>query len=361
MKIVFSGGGTMGSVSPLLAMAEHLLSQENMIPSDFVWIGTKSGPEGAVVRRQDIEFHAICSGKLRRYFSWKNFTDPFHIIVGFVQAHKILRRFKPDVVISAGSFVAVPVVYAAKTLGIKVLVHQLDIQVGLANSLAARVADTVTVSWADLLEKFPGHKPIWTGTPVRKYIIEPVSHSLNDDLHMDKSRSQLLFMGGGTGAAGLNRLVIDALPKLLKKYGVTHLTGANRSIKPQLSESEKRWYVQYDFAYEDFGHILQRSDLVICRAGLGTISELMAIGKPSILIPMPETHQEANAEFFARQGAAEQLDQIGLTADQLVAKIDELMEDDELRIDIAERAAALARRDANAAIVHEIIKLCQND
>ena len=273
MKILFTGGGTMGSVSPLLAQIDYLLSEHGFLPGDFMWLGTPKGPERQVIKRYDIKFHSISAGKLRRYISWKNLIEPFRISRGYIQSLEYIYKFKPDLVMTAGSYVSVPVVYAAKTLGIPILIHQLDLQPGLANKLMAKVASTVTVSWPELLDKFKHKSVKWVGTPVRKHIIEPISSTLTPQLDLDDDLPLILVMGG-TGAIKINRLMGNALQDLLTRYQVVHITGGKKKIKVNLNKKFSHRYHQFEFVYDDLGYLMNRADLIISRAGIGTISEI---------------------------------------------------------------------------------------
>ncbi|MFW0837748.1 MAG: UDP-N-acetylglucosamine--N-acetylmuramyl-(pentapeptide) pyrophosphoryl-undecaprenol N-acetylglucosamine transferase [Candidatus Komeilibacteria bacterium] len=313
MKLVFTGGGTMGSVSPLIAEIDYLLSAHGFLPEDFLWIGTIAGPERAVVKKYNIKYRAIPAGKLRRYFAWQNLIDPLKVGAGLVSAWQVLRHWRPQVVVTAGSFVSVPVVLAAKILGIKILVHQLDLVPGLANRLMSRWADKVTVSWPELLDKFVGEKTEWVGTPIRREIWKPVNVPLTPKLTLLGDRPLLLVMGGGTGARDINELVAAQLPVLLKNWEIFHITGPNKSIHVDLPNNLAKYYQQREFVHDDLGYLIQAADVIVARAGIGTISEIMTMGKSAVIIPIPHSHQEINADYFSRHGAIIKLDQMKLT------------------------------------------------
>jgi len=356
MKIVVSGGGTMGSVSPLLAQIQYLLSHHGFVPGDFLWLGTRSGPERKVVENYGIKFQVVSSGKLRRYFSLQNIIDPLKLGRGYIQSLEYLYKFRPDLVITTGSYISVPVVYAARTLRQPVLVHQLDLKPGLANKLMARVADQVTVSWPELLNKFPGHSAVWVGTPVRKHILEPISGTLTPQLNLVAKLPLILVMGGGTGAATINQIIADSLHDLLNRYQVVHLTGANKSVEIKVDKKLKSRYQQFEFVSEDLGYLMRQADLIISRAGIGTISEILLIGKPAVIIPIPDSHQEVNAEYFSKHGAIKLVAQAGLNPRQLCQEIDDLLQNKDQQQQLIANGQLLVKKDANELLAQEILK-----
>lgn len=280
-KIVLVGGSTMGSVSPLLAIAGAYFAE-------YLFIGTATGPEKEVVQKAGLNFVAISSGKFRRYFSGHNFLDFFKTLSALGQSLTILKEFKPDIVLTAGSFVAVPVAWAAWLLKIPVLVHQQDLELGLANRLMARVARKITVVFPEQQKFFDKRKVVLTGNPVR---ISKGSVS---------ERPRIVITGGGQGARGLNNFVSQFISDLVKRYEVHHILG------------QKNWdqrldlpnYFPYQFVTQDMASLLASADIIISRAGLSLISEAAALKKALILVPMTDTHQEKNAAWFAQHNAA---------------------------------------------------------
>lgn len=281
-KIFLVGGGTLGSVSPLLAIAENY-------PADYVFVGTEGGPEKSLVESYGLEFVAISSGKLRRYFSGENFKDVLKINKAFWQSLRLLRRHKPDIVLTAGSFVAVPMVWAAKLLAIPSIVHQQDIQVGLANKLMAPVAKKITVVFEQQKKDFNLKKVVVTGNPVRKQRIQSESQ-----------KPLVLITGGGLGARNLNDFVAHFVPMLSREYEVHHILGQ----KNWEQKFEHENYHTYKFIKEGMIDLMARAEIIISRAGMGFISEAASLKKALVLIPIPHSHQERNAAFFAKQNAA---------------------------------------------------------
>ncbi|MFA6271495.1 MAG: glycosyltransferase [Patescibacteria group bacterium] len=227
MKIVLSGGGTGGSVAPLLAIYQQLVKVEN---TEFLFIGGNNSIEKDLAEENGIRFESIISGKLRRYFDPRNFLTPFAVILGFFHAIRILKKWRPDIILSAGSFVAVPVVWAAWLLRKPVIIHQQDLRKGLANKLMTPFATKITVTFPESLADFPRGKTIHTGNPIRESILsgnrETAMHifSLSDNIPV------ILILGGGTGALTLNKIVTDSLPRLLEFCQIIHIAGKGKNI-----------------------------------------------------------------------------------------------------------------------------------
>lgn len=319
-KIVLVGGGTMGSVTPLLAVAREM----NHEPLDFYWLGTFQGPEKTAVQEAGIEFRAISAGKWRRYFSPLNFLTPWQLLLGFIQSMIYLWRRRPAAVVAAGAFVAVPVVWAAKLLGIPVLVHQQDLEIGLANKLMFPVATVITLSLPEQRFKLGSSraKVVVTGNPVRQEILQGNVPAARRRWGLTATWPTVLVFGGGTGAAAINALVRESATKLLKHTQLLHLTGRGKT----LSVTPHACYRQQPFLnVQAMADALAVADLVVCRAGFNTLTELTALGKPAIVIPMPDSHQEVNAAYLRRHQAAVVLDQRSLTAEDFAANILDLV------------------------------------
>ena len=328
MKILFSGGGTMGSVSPLIAVYQEIKEKRSDV--EFMFIGTKTGPEKEAVESYKIPFRAIASGKLRRYLSWQNFTDPFRIVVGFFQSFFILSKFRPNVVMVAGGFVGVPVAWTAWLLHIPVLIHQQDIIAGLANKLMANIATKITVSFEPSLKDFFPQKTVLTGNPVRKEFYACDYKKSRELFNLKEDLPALLILGGGTGAQDINQIIEKSLPQLLQFCQIMHITGRGKSLDVQAEN-----YQQFEFLTHGMTEAICATDLVISRAGISTLSELIIADKPTIIIPIPESHQEFNAQYFQKNNAIINLSQQSLNSEVLIDTIKELFSDSGARDNLA--------------------------
>lgn len=306
-RIILSGGGTAGSVTPLLALAEHLHEYE------VLFVGTQNGVERTIIG-DTLPYASIPGGKLRRYMSFKNITDGAKIILGFFYSLVLLLRFRPKVVVSAGSFVSVPLVWAAWCCGIRTVVHQQDLQVGLATRLTQPFASVLTKAFADIRL----HNAEVIGNPVRD--LTPTT----TDFAFDVLVPTILIFGGGTGAQAINEIVSEELCELAN---VIHVTGPRKNTS---TISHPRYHV-FEILGENMKEALAKADLVIARAGLSTISELAILGKPAIIIPMPNSHQEINAQFLDTHNAAFILHQSQITPASLVRDCEMLLQNPEQR------------------------------
>lgn len=352
MKVLFTGGGTMGSVSPLLAIHEELISRDSK--TECLFIGTQEGPERAVVESLGVKFVDIPSGRLRRFFSLKNFTDPFRVIAGGFKARKIIKEFKPDVVLTAGSFVSYPVAKAASKLNIPVFVHQQDIEVGLANKMMAKFARVITITFDESISKFDYKKTFFTSNPVMKSRIECLISNSHDKFGLDKNKKIIFIMGGGTGAEAINRLTVESLGELTKNYQVVHATGVGKSLSfliKDFFDRETRMrikdnYFEFEYINEGMCEILSIADVVVSRAGLSSLTELALLGKPSIIIPIPDSHQEKNSEYFSRYNAVINLSQKELTSEIFTRAIMSLSENEALKKNLENNIKQLILADA---------------
>lgn len=340
--ILFSGGGTLGPVTPLLAVAAAVRASRP--EAQLSWVGTHGGPEKRLVAEANIPFYAVSSGRFRRYASLRNVADAFRVLAGFGQSLALLRRLRPDVVVSAGGFVAVPVCWAARILGIRVYIHQQDVIPGLANKLSLGAATSVSVALEKSLADFASKHPVWTGNPIRPAVFEGSRERAVAAFGLDPARRTLLVLGGGTGAAGVNALVHGALPRL-SAYNVVHVTGAGKADAAVTAPH----YAQRELLTADMPDALAVADLVVTRAGMGSLTELAALGKPCVIIPMPGSHQEANAAAYGASGAPV-LDQRELTPETLADAVAALLADDGRRTAIGAGMTRLHKPDAATAI-----------
>jgi UDP-N-acetylglucosamine--N-acetylmuramyl-(pentapeptide) pyrophosphoryl-undecaprenol N-acetylglucosamine transferase len=338
--IVMTGGGSAGPVTPLIAVAQALAADR---PDwRFLWIGTRSGPERALVERAGIDFLSISSDKLRRYFSWQTIVAPFFIAVGFFQAFSIFGRERPGAVVSAGGFVAAPVIWAAWLRRVPVHIHQQDLRPTLTNVITAPFAASASVAFEKSLEDFRRLSPEHTGNPVRSAILSGSREKAAEIFGLEPGLPTVLVVGGGTGAAGLNGLTVSALSLLTDAVQVVHVTGRG---KADIVGNVRRYH-QHELLIDEMPHALAAADLVVSRAGIGTLSELAVLGKPTVIIPMPGTHQEDNAEYFAAHGAGVHLREQELFSKSFADAILGLIFD---RARLAELGAAIRKLNDPAA------------
>ncbi|MCF7819912.1 MAG: undecaprenyldiphospho-muramoylpentapeptide beta-N-acetylglucosaminyltransferase [Candidatus Pacebacteria bacterium] len=348
--IVLSGGGTGGSVAPLLGLKQFLAKKHDNW--QFVWFGTKTGLERKMIAEAGLKYIAISSGKLRRYFSFKNFLDIFKIILAFFQSLIYLKKLSPDLVMSAGAFVSVPLVWAAKILNIPVIVHQQDVRPGLANKLMAKASKKITVTFSKSLEDY-GNKAVLTGNPVRQAFKQNFSkRECLESLGLKTDRPTIAVVGGGQGAKAINDLVKESLDSLTKEIQIIHIAG---SLAKTLNSQDS--YLAFNFvSAEKLNRIFIASDLIISRCGLGSITELSFLKKPVIFIPMPFSHQEDNAEIIKKNQAGKVLDQNQLTITSFTNNILQLLQDDNKRQDLANNLFNLIPKQAEEKITEVIEK-----
>jgi len=322
-SIIFTGGGTGGSVTPLLAVAKELMAKENQV--DYYFVGTKSGPERQIVKqadlRKDFKFMALSAGKWRRYFSLKNFFDLFVVIYAFFISLVYLQKIKPKAIFSAGSFVSVPLVWAAYFYRIPVLIHQQDIRPGLANRLMARVSKVVGVTFKDSKKAYK-KKAIVIGNPIRWELINNANEKKDQYFSkwgFKKDLPILLLIGGGTGSLALNNLIKEAWPLIKGRWQVIHIAGKNKSFKNYIKDEDYRFF--NFLPNKDLIVLMALADLIVSRAGLGVLTEISALRKASIVVPMPNSHQEDNANFLKKERAAWVIEQKHLQPDVLVDKL----------------------------------------
>jgi len=320
IKIVLSGGGTGGTVTPLLAIAREFYHKYNN--TSFLFIGTHSGPEKMlaeeVAKDIPLTFVPMLSGKWRRYFSFKNFTDFFNIGGAFFQAIYLLKKEKPNLVISVGAFVSVPLVWVAKLLHIPVLIHQQDLRPGLANRLMSQAASVITVTFPNSLDIY-GSKAVLTGNPYSLPSL-PNKEVVFKKYNLDLAKPLILIFGGGTGSVSINEAVKNNLTELLAATQVIHVSGTGKLI-----DQSRLGYFSTEFLnHLDLISVMAVSDVVLARPGLGTLTELSALKKASILVPMPNSHQEDNAQACANSGAAIYVEQKDLE-NKLVRVVSDLI------------------------------------
>lgn len=318
MRVLLTGGGTLGPVTPLLAVVEAIRKKEP--DTKFFWIGTRKGPEKRLVKEKEIEFYPIFSGKWRRYISFRNFLDLFLIKLGCIQSFIFLIKEKPNVIVSAGGFVAVPVIWSGWLLGIPIIIHQQDIQPGFANKLSAPFARKITTAFQKSLKDFSKKKTSWIGNPVREEILEGSKEKAIKQFNLEKDRPVLFVLGGGTGSAFINKLIIDNIDEFTNVCQIIHLTGG------KVQTRGKKYYHPYKFLSREMAEAYAVSDVVVSRAGMGVLTEVSVLGKPSVLIPMTG-HQEKNARYFENRHGAVVLNEKEITKEIFVREVKMILED----------------------------------
>ena len=320
--IVLTGGGTAGHVMPNLALLDGLREMD----FEIVYIGGKNGMEQKLAEQAGLTYHGVSTGKMRRYLSVKNLTDPFRVAKGAGEAAALLRKIKPALVFSKGGFVAVPVVAAARLHGIPCVIHEADMTLGLATKLSMPFAKRVCATFPETMAQLPKKKAVLTGLPIRRALFAGgVTAGRRFTGAMD-GKPLLLVMGGSSGARAINRAVREALPGLTARFCVAHVCGKGQVDETVAAEG----YRQFEFVGEELPDLLAAADIVLSRAGANAVNELLALRKPTLLVPLPLTQsrgdQIANAESFLRQGFAEVMDEADMTAESLTAALDALYE-----------------------------------
>ena len=334
-KIVLTGGGTLGHVTPHLSLIPHLLEEGYEIH----YIGTEKGMEAEKIRSiPQVTYHAVKSGKLRRYFSWQNFTDPFRVLAGAVQSARLMGKIRPDVCFSKGGFVAVPVVFGAWLHGVPVVCHESDLTPGLANRLCKPFARRIATTFPECAKAL-GPKAEMTGTPLRPELFRGSRARGLSLLHFDGSRPILLMMGGSSGAQAVNKALREALPLLTDTFDVAHICGKG-NLDPMLEGTP--CYTQMEFLDADLPDVLACADLVLSRAGSNALCEFQALCKPLLLVPYPKGasrgDQILNARSLEKRGLCHVLNQEDMTAGSLAAALLKTWEDRE-RLTAAVKAA----------------------
>ncbi len=337
-KIVLTGGGTAGHVITNIALLKPLKEKGY----DVYYIGSYHGIERSLIEAEGVRYYPISSGKLRRYFDVKNFTDPFRVIKGLFQSVRILRKIKPNVLFSKGGFVSVPVVIAAKMVGVPVVIHESDMTPGLANKIASKYAKKVCCNFPETCKHITGGKGIFTGSPVRKELFEGDMQKAKVYCKFTEDKPTLLIMGGSSGAKRINDGVRNILDKLLESFNIIHLCGKGHLDR---SLEAKTGYLQKEYVREELKDLLALSDVVISRAGANTIGELLALKKPNILIPLPLSSsrgdQILNANSFEKQGFSVKINQEDLTDELLLSTLDDVYKNREVYIDNMNKHSAL--------------------
>lgn len=321
-KIILTGGGTAGHVTPNIALIPHLKEAGY----EIVYIGSYDGIEKRLISDfPDIPYYGIATGKFRRYLDVKNLTDPFRVIKGYAEAKKILKQEKPDILFSKGGFVSVPVVRAAASLHIPCIIHESDMTPGLANKLCIPIARKVCCNFPETLKMLPEEKAVLTGSPIREELSGGNKIAALELCSFTASKPVIMVVGGSLGAASVNQIVRESLDKLLEDFQIVHICGKDK-VDDQLQNVNG--YKQFEYLKTELKDVFALADVVISRAGANAICELLALKKPNLLIPLPagssRGDQLLNAASFESQGFSMVVQEESLTSDLLVEKVQEL-------------------------------------
>jgi UDP-N-acetylglucosamine--N-acetylmuramyl-(pentapeptide) pyrophosphoryl-undecaprenol N-acetylglucosamine transferase len=323
-KIVLTGGGTAGHVTPNIALLPSLKEAGY----EITYMGSYDGIEKRLIADFGLPYVGISTGKFRRYLDVKNLTDPFRVIKGYSEARKFLKEYRPDVVFPKGGFVSVPVVRAAASLDIPCIIHESDLTPGLANKLCIPVAKKVCCNFPETLKQLPADKAVLTGSPIRAELKQGNQLAGLDMCGFTANKPVIMVIGGSLGAANVNKAVREALPVLLKDFQVVHLCGKGKIDNLLLSTEG---YKQFEYIKAELKDLFAMADIVISRAGANAICELLALKKPNILIPLPAASsrgdQLLNAASFEAQGFSIVLNEDDLTTTLLTTKVHELYRD----------------------------------
>lgn len=322
MKILMTGGGTAGHVTPNIALIPKLMKEGYEIS----YIGTENGMEKELITNEGIKYYSISAGKLRRYLSIENLTDIAKIGKGFFESSKHIRDIKPDVVFSKGGFVSCPVVWAAWFHKIPTVIHESDLTPGLANKLSIPFAKKVCYAFPETAKYLPVEKSELSGIPVREKMLRGSKRNGLKKCNFTSDKPVILIIGGSLGSQAINNIIRDSLDELLKQYQVCHICGKG-SIDENLNNISG--YMQFEYVSDELKDLFAMSDIVISRAGATTLYELLNLAKPNILIPLPKAvsrgDQILNAFFFRKEGYSEVLQEEDITKEKLISSIDNVL------------------------------------
>lgn len=352
-RIILTGGGTAGHVTPNIALLPRLKE----LQYDIHYIGSYNGIEKELIEQFGIPYHGISSGKLRRYFSVQNFTDPFRVVKGLGEARKLIKILKPDVIFSKGGFVSVPVVMAGKRRHVPTIIHESDMTPGLANKLSIPSATKVCCNFPETLEHLPAEKAVLTGSPIRQELLSGNRYKALEFLGFRNDMPVILIVGGSLGSVAVNEAVRSLLPELLASYQVVHLCGRGK-----IDESLKHLtgYAQFEYVKDELKDLFALTDIVISRAGANAICELLALHKPNLLIPLPSAasrgDQILNARSFERQGFSAVLEEAELSKQILLSAINRLYKNRESYILAMKQSAQQSSIDTIIDLIEEAMQ-----
>ncbi len=374
MRVLVSGGGTGGHIYPALAIATQLRTQHQ---AEILFLGSDDGLENEIVPAAGFRLATVKAGKLRRYLSFKTITGVLRVPLGMIQAFRIVRKFRPDAAFTSGGYVAVPAALATRLNGVPLLLHQQDVPPNLSNRLAAPLATRISVAFADSLPYFPARKTLVLGNPIRQSMLDvraTTPQQARTSLGFDAATPLLLVTGGSQGARHLNQIVCHALPQHLAHCQVLQISGKDlynetrslaNSVLADQDEALQQRYRLVPYLNEEMPLAMQAADLVLCRSGASTLTELAILGKPSILVPLPpaigSSPQEANAAMFGRKQAALVILNDDLKPEILVERVKSILTSSTLLEAMSQAVSEFAKPEATQDITKEIIKIAKRN
>ncbi len=335
-RIVLTGGGTAGHVTPNLALVPYL----NEAGFEISYIGSGNTIESQLIPAAGLPFTAISTGKLRRYHSLQNLLDPFRVLKGISQAKKYMKDFRPNIVFSKGGYVALPVVIAASMLRIPVISHESDMTPGLANKLCLPFSKKICCNFPETVRALPKKKALLTGSPIREELLKGSKEKGLAMCGFKSGKPVLMVIGGSLGAQSVNEALRKALPSLLNDFQIVHICGAGK-LDESLFNLKSEGYIQFEYINEGLNDLFAMADLVISRAGANSICELLALHKPNILVPLSRGSrgdQILNAKSFEAQGYSLVVEDDENLSDNLIEKVTELYFTRQTYIDAMERS-----------------------
>lgn len=352
-RIILTGGGTAGHVTPNIALLPRLKE----LGYDIQYIGSYNGMEKGLIEPLGIPYHGISSGKLRRYFSLQNFTDPFRVLKGFGEAKKLIKELQPDVIFSKGGFVTVPVVMAGKKCKVPTIIHESDMTPGLANKISIPAATKICCNFPETLGHLPKEKAVFTGSPIRQELLTGNADAALKFCGLSSGKPVILIIGGSLGSVVVNNAVREILPDLLKDFHVIHLCGKGK-VDDSLKSLEG--YVQFEYIKSELKDLFALADVVISRAGANAICELLALHKPNLLIPLSANasrgDQILNARSFERQGFSKVLEEEELNKSTLLDSLQTLFRDRDSYIKAMEQSSQQNSIDTIIELIESVCK-----
>ena len=352
MKILFAGGGSLGPVTPLLAVAEVLRFTD---PStQFVWAGTPNGPERSLVEAEGIPFFSVSVARIPRYPTWEWIAFPWNILYAWSTAFSILRRERPNIIGCAGGFTGVPFVILGKWMGIPSWLHQPDVKPVMTNRACAPFAKLITVAWPETVTSFPVQKTVVLGQPVRASMLSGNAQRIKKQFGFDQAKPTLLILGGGGGSVWINQAFEAEIDRVRAVANVIHLVG--RGKLTAALQNAGAGYAAVELLGRDLADALAAAEVVVTRAGMGALAELAALEKPCVLVPLPNSPQTLNAKTVEAHEAALVVTQMQGTS-TLVETVIDLLQDKQKQRLLSLRIGALLAPDAATQVAQRIQKL----